>query len=64
MLNDESYREWTRAFTEGSHYKGSWEEGSKILFLDPNGAGMVSRIAKNDLYEFISIEHLGFVDDE
>lgn len=63
MLNDETYRKWTSAFTEGSYYKGSWEEGSKILFLDPNGAGMVSKIVENNPYEFISIEHLGFVKD-
>jgi len=66
MLDDQPYREWTNAFNEGSHYKGSWEKGSKILFLgpDPNTGqegGMVSRIFENRPYEFISIEHLGIV---
>ena len=66
MLDDQPYREWTKAFNEGSYYKGSWEKGSKILFLgpDPNTGeegGMVSRIAENKPYEFISIEHLGLV---
>ena len=66
MLADSTYREWTEAFNSGSYYRGSWEEGSKILFLgpDPKGggeAGMVSRIKKNDPYKFISIEHLGIV---
>ena len=66
MLDDQPYREWTNAFNEGSYYKGSLEKGSKILFLgpDPNTGeegGMVSRIAENKLYEFISIEHLGIV---
>jgi len=45
----------------GSHYKGNWTEGSKILFLDHNGSGMVSKIAKNEAYKFISIEHLGLI---
>lgn len=63
MLQDETYRQWTRPFVEGSHYRGSWEEGSKIQFLDPKGQGMVSRIARNKPHEFISIEHLGFVAD-
>ncbi|MEX2336470.1 MAG: SRPBCC domain-containing protein [Fulvivirga sp.] len=63
MLDDSTYRKWTSAFTEGSHYKGSWEEGSKMLFLAPNGHGMVSKIAKNKPFEYISIEHLGFVKD-
>ncbi len=66
MLDDKPYREWTKAFSEGSYYKGNWEKGSKILFLGPDPttgeeAGMVSRIAENKLYEFISIEHLGIV---
>ena len=66
MLDDKSYREWTKAFNEGSYYKGSWEKGSKILFLGPDPktgeeAGMVSRVAENKPYEFISIEHLGVV---
>ena len=63
MLNEDTYRNWTDAFTEGSYYKGSWDKGSKILFLDPEGSGMVSRIADNKPYQFVSIEHLGFVKD-
>jgi hypothetical protein len=66
MLNDETYREWTKGFNEGGYYKGSWEQGSKILFLgsDPETGeegGMVSRIKENRPHEFISIEHLGIV---
>jgi uncharacterized protein YndB with AHSA1/START domain len=64
MLADETYRQWTSVFAAGSHYQGDWKEGSKILFLAPedNGnSGMVSRIAENRPYEFISIEHLGEV---
>lgn len=61
MLNDETYRKWTSAFTEGSYFEGSWDQGSKILFLDPDRNGMVAKIAENKPYEFISIEHIGFV---
>lgn len=67
MLEDKTYREWTVAFSPGSHYVGSWDKGSKILFLGPNEqgvmGGMVSRIKENRLYEYISIEHLGVVND-
>ncbi|MGV7929371.1 MAG: SRPBCC domain-containing protein [Spirochaetota bacterium] len=65
MIDDAGYREWTEPFMAGSHFVGTWDEGSKILFLAPgeNGeAGMVSRIRTNRPYEFISIEHLGMVD--
>lgn len=67
MLGDESYRAWTDVFSPGSHYVGNWDQGSKILFLAPgqNGgmAGMVSRIKENRRHEFISIEHLGMVEN-
>ncbi len=65
MLDDKTYRLWTTAFHEGSHYKGSWETGNEIHFLGPdeegNLAGMYSKIKENRLYDFISIEHLGMV---
>lgn len=68
MLDDKTYRVWTAPFNEGSYYKGDWSKGSKIIFLGPNPetgkeGGMVSRIAENKLYEFISIEHLGIIND-
>lgn len=66
MLEDASYREWTAEFMPGSRYEGDWEEGSKILFLGPgeNGdSGMVSRIRVNRPYEYVSIEHIGLVED-
>jgi hypothetical protein len=66
MLEDKTYWEWTIAFNPGSYYKGDWNKGSKILFLGPDPetgeeGGMVSRIAENKPYEYISIEHLGIV---
>lgn len=63
MLEDETYRQWTRAFTEGSHFEGSWEEGEKILFLDSDGGGMVATIAESRPHEFISIKHIGVIRD-
>lgn len=68
MLDDEPYREWTTVFNQGSYYEGSWEKGSKILFLGPDPrtgkiGGMVSRIADSRPYEFVSIEHLGLVEN-
>lgn len=66
MLDDKPYREWTAAFNPGSYYKGDWSKGAKILFLGPDPStggegGMVSRIAENKPYEYISIEHLGII---
>jgi len=63
LWNDDTYRKWTSAFAEGSYAETDWKEGSKVLFLDGNGRGMVSRIEKNKPYEYMSIEHLGEVNN-
>jgi uncharacterized protein YndB with AHSA1/START domain len=70
MLDEKKYLEWTAEFNPSSSnsslpYIGSWEKGSKILFqgIDENGnvGGMVSRIRENIPNRFVSIEHLGII---
>lgn len=61
MLTQETYREWTSVFEPTSCYEGSWDKGSKIKFLSADGSGMVSEIAENIPYTFISIKHLGVI---
>ena len=65
MLQDATYRIWTREFHEGSYFEGSWEKGSEIHFLGPdengNMGGMYARISENIKHEFVSIQHLGFI---
>lgn len=61
MLQPETYKEWTSAFTEGSYYEGSWEKGSEIKFLTPDGVGMFAEIADSKKYEYVSIKHLGMI---
>ena len=63
LWDDDTYRKWTSAFAEGSFAQTDWKQGSKALFLDGNGQGMVSRIAENRPNEALSIEHLGEVKD-
>lgn len=68
MLGEDTYREWTKVFNAGSRFVGSWDEGSEMRFLgvDENGVesgGMYSRIKVNRLHEFISIEHIGLIQD-
>lgn len=68
MISDKGYREWTAAFHEGSYFKGDWSKGSKMLFLGPNPdgkteGGMVSEVEENKPYEFISIKHMGIVNN-
>ena len=62
LWNLDAYRTWTSAFTEGSDVKtDNWKEGSKVLFLDPGGSGMVSTVAAHRPNEFMSFRHLGEV---
>ncbi len=63
MLGPESYKTWTAAFSEGSYYTGSWEQGARINFLAPSGDGMTSVIAENRPNEFVSIRHLGVIEN-
>lgn len=50
---------WTAVFSEGSTVETDWKEGSKVLFTDGKGSGMVSKIAANKPNEYMSFTHLG-----
>ena len=64
LWDDSSYRNWTSVFAEGSYVvTDNWKEDSKVLFLDGNGAGMVSKVTANKPNEYISFKHLGEVKD-
>ena len=63
LFDDTTYRKWTAVFAPGSYAETDWKEGSKALFLDGKGNGMVSRVAKSAPNEFLSLEHLGIVKD-
>lgn len=70
MLGATTYSKWTKPFSEdsSSFYEGDWSEGSKILFLakDSEGTilgGMISHIEKNIPYHYISIKHLGMIEN-
>lgn len=63
--NKSTYEQWTSMFNPTSSYEGSWDKGSKILFIgvDEKGekGGMVSRIAENIPNQFVSIQHYGLL---
>lgn len=68
LENIATYNQWTAEFSPTSTYEGSWEKGAKILFVgtDENGkkGGMVSEIADNIPFSFVSIRHYGILDGE
>lgn len=65
ISNKSTYEQWTALFNPTSSYEGSWDKGSKILFVgvDEKGekGGMVSRILENIPNKFVSIQHYGLV---
>lgn len=61
LLGQETYPVWTSVFSEGSAVETDWKKGSKALFLDGKGSGMVSVIDENIPNEFLSIRHIGEV---
>ena len=67
MLDDETYREWTGAFHEGSYFEGGWATGDSIRFLGPNDdggvGGMVGFIDVARPEEFVSIEYTGMINN-
>jgi hypothetical protein len=66
--NIETYKQWASVFNPTSTYEGSWEKGAKMHFIgtDENGkkGGMVSEIADNIPFRFVSIHHYGVLDGE
>ena len=63
-----TYEQWTAKFNPTSTYEGSWKKGEKMYFTgtDENGkrGGMISEIAENKPYEFVSIRHYGILDGD
>jgi uncharacterized protein YndB with AHSA1/START domain len=58
-----TYPEWTAAFSAGSRAETTWQQGSKVLFMDANNEGMVATIVENRPNEFMSLKHLGTIKD-
>ncbi len=63
LWGDTSYPAWTAPFAEGSCAKTDWQKGSKVLFVDKDGNGMVSTVADNVPNEYMSFKHLGMINN-
>lgn len=64
LWEENSYRDWTSVFFEGSHLVAdSWEEGNHVHFLGPDGSGIYSRIDKHFPNQIIRFKHIGLVEN-
>lgn len=65
ISNKSTYEQWTAIFNPTCTYEGTWEKGSKMLFIgvdeDGNKGGMVSKIVGNMPNKYVSIQHYGLV---
>ena len=58
------YETWTSAFAENSTVTTDhWLEGSRVLFGDGTGNGMISRVESHRPRSFMSFKHLGMIVD-
>ncbi len=73
MLGKETFKQWTAVFNptsdfEGGGVEGSWDKGSKILFVGTNEQGkregMVGYIRENTPNQYVSIEYVGILDGD
>ena len=62
LWEDANYRNWTSAFAADSQaVTDNWKQGTKVLFTDGKGSGMVSMVVENRPNEYMSFKHLGEV---
>lgn len=64
MWEKDSYKQWTKAFMDGSYYTGDLEEGNRIHFLSPSGAGMYSDLIQLKLHSYIVFSHIGYLKEK
>ncbi|WP_412469343.1 SRPBCC domain-containing protein [Pedobacter sp. KLB.chiD] len=58
-----TYPEWTAVFAEGSQVETDWKKGSRTIFGDGKGNGMLAVIHENILNQHLSIKHIGEIKD-
>lgn len=64
LWGKDTYPAWTSAFAEGSNVEtDGWKKGSKVLFTDGKGSGMVAIIEDNRPSDFMSFRHIGMLQD-
>jgi hypothetical protein len=68
LKNKQTYQQWTSVFNPTSTFEGTWEKGSKILFIgfDDQGkrGGLASEIEEHQVAKFISIKHKALIDGD
>ena len=63
LTQDHYSRDWLEIFSPGSHALTDWQLGSKVVFADKSGSGIIGRIIVHDPSELLSIEYYGVLNN-
>ncbi|WP_316824923.1 SRPBCC domain-containing protein [Pedobacter miscanthi] len=63
LFGVKTYPQWTTVFAEGSQVDTDWQKGSRALFHDGKGDGMVAVIKENIPNYYMSVKHIGEIKD-
>ncbi|MDQ3109607.1 MAG: SRPBCC domain-containing protein [Bacteroidota bacterium] len=63
LTADEYTRQWYSVFSPGSHAQTDWEVGSKVVFSDNSGGGMIAKVMENKPGEILSLQYTGILAD-
>ncbi|MDQ3019378.1 MAG: SRPBCC domain-containing protein [Bacteroidota bacterium] len=61
LLNDKFTKIWYSEFAEGAYAETDWKVGSKALFKDNSGSGLIGEVIVNKPAKAISIEYKGLL---
>lgn len=62
ILTDDRFTpRWYGEFSLGARPETTWEEGSKVLFTDLSGGGLVGEVLVNEPLHMLSVEYQGVV---
>jgi uncharacterized protein YndB with AHSA1/START domain len=62
LFNDKFTRIWYAEFSVGTHAETDWQVGSKAVFKDESGSGLVGQVLVNKPYEALSVEFQGVLE--
>lgn len=63
LWNDSTYPQWTSPFSPDSRVVTDWKKGSRALFTDGSNCGMIALVEENIPNEFMSLRHIGVLND-
>src|SRR3712207_3913740 len=61
LLQDKYNRIWFAEFSPGAFAETNWQEGSKVVFNDDSGSGIIGTIVANQFGKIIFIEYHGIL---